>query len=798
MLSVLPFTPPQLEQFVERMKTAVEQQPLKRDEWKPWAVPPLEVFASVFEDYQQLYAKEFPDPMAVDAGPDQDEWHEGDRDDDEFSPTADAMPELPEPPLRERIAQPELPDKLEILGLPLLSYLTIRVMSQTVAGATDAEARQKALAELLNNPTTLYRRLTDLTCPKAAKSVLAADKDDEIERQLRYSGAALREKLRRTAAAMAVLGREWITKEEWEPRVLDEGEHGEEDFTAAHPLARLMVSFYFRGSISEQSKEHSVEFVHKSFREYLYAEAIVEALKTFGRAAKQGAVERDYWRDFEADRQPEHYKLSRQLSELLAPQWLKREVVSHLGNLLAWEIQRAAKPEADSSAEALRGEPTESLTLKQWETVRDGMAALWAWWTDGAHLRPQARDKGRGDYELRPAYVHELNDTWVRPRAAKLNLKLPIESPAKLDAHLGDALCRLTAWTHSFLVEQAGGLPGWPLPKIERYYGRYLPKEAGEAIARARAELTPAVPITTQSGPGPFQTTVQQGRQQWIVFAPSGELVDTQMSNKFNSRSQAFRLFIARINAVSGRPTGEFPSAISLNNVDWRAVNLDGARLIEASLDGASLHGASLNRAILLFVSVNHASLDGASLDGANLYGAHLYGAHLNHASLNGASLDHASLDGASLDGAGLIGASLDGASLDGARLDRARLDGARLDRARLDDARLDGARLDGARLDGARLDGARLDRARLDGASLDRARLDGASLDGASLVDASLDGTDLSDAKGLTIEQLQEIYWLSEETQFPPGAEFDQLKQDLLQRQRQREKARKQADSDQ
>jgi hypothetical protein len=40
------------------------------------------------------------------------------------------------------------------------------------------------------------------------------------------------------------------------------------------PFVKLMVSFYFKGGHPDQG----VEFAHKSFREYLFAEHIVETL----------------------------------------------------------------------------------------------------------------------------------------------------------------------------------------------------------------------------------------------------------------------------------------------------------------------------------------------------------------------------------------------------------------------------------------------------------------------------------------------------------------------------------------
>jgi hypothetical protein len=39
-----------------------------------------------------------------------------------------------------------------------------------------------------------------------------------------------------------------------------------------------MISFYFKGG----REDRGCEFLHKSFREYLYAEAVVEMLKDYG------------------------------------------------------------------------------------------------------------------------------------------------------------------------------------------------------------------------------------------------------------------------------------------------------------------------------------------------------------------------------------------------------------------------------------------------------------------------------------------------------------------------------------
>jgi hypothetical protein len=176
----------------------------------------------------------------------------------------------------------------------------------------------------------LYRSLTDLTCEKAGKAAFdSRDSGDEVERQWREVGLNLRERLRRTAAAMSALGVEHLSREEWKRRVLQNEKVERETQNAEdHPLTRLMISFYFKGGQPEQG----CEFAHKSFREYLFTECIVETLKEYGHNLSEREAERlparDYWRDFSRDEDRLRYEFSRDLACLLAPQWVRAEIFS--------------------------------------------------------------------------------------------------------------------------------------------------------------------------------------------------------------------------------------------------------------------------------------------------------------------------------------------------------------------------------------------------------------------------------------------------------------------------------------
>ncbi|MBL8188387.1 MAG: pentapeptide repeat-containing protein, partial [Acidobacteria bacterium] len=647
-LTLRPMRPDQLRDLTARMKTALETQPIYAPHTETaasWQIPDLTKFEPVFKTYEETFA--------------------------------------------EKRSQ-----RLEVLGSPLLAYLAIRVMAET----------EGDLTKLINQPTRLYRELTNLTCGGAGKFVAdKRDKPGERDAWWRTDGAKLRQLLQRTAAAMTINGKEYISKDQLARRVFD-GEDDETDDVVGEAgrestLSKLMISFFFKGG----HPELGCEFSHKSFREYLTAERIVEVLKEFGRASNEFTFPKrpKPERDFPANDDP-RYEFSRELSRLLAPQWLKQEVINHLEEMLRWEIQRSRygtgsvsdlSLTTDASAEtqvahAPRTASPSAATFHQWEQIRDGLADLWEWWVNGAHLRPQWENTKGKKRDIEPAFVHELIK-WSAPldEQEAYDQSITFEPATTMDAHLGDGLFRLCAWVHFFVAEA----DGWLAPREE---GKEPTPEQLWAGVSAKEVFYGATGQRKTDGEGKpphsFQASITQGNRQWRLFAPSGE-----NNNQFFSS-------IARVNSATDLPTDLFPARRFIKGID---------------LKGASLYGAILDGAIL---------------------------------------------DGAILDGAGLDGAILD-------------------------DASLDGARLNGASLDRASLDRASLDRARLNGASLDRASLDRASLNGASLNQTQLRSADLRNAINLTKEQIASA-WIDGFTQLPEG--FEELKAQMLERQRQQMKA--------
>src|SRR5262245_61541377 len=240
------------------------------------------------------------------------------------------------------------------------------------------------------------------------------------------------------------------------------------------------------------------------------------------------------------------------------------------------------------------------------EDVRDGLADLWEWWCDCAHLRPQVKTDRWKKSVIEPPFVEELI-RWAAPLTAEENEALPLESSTSLDAHMGDALCQICAMVHFYIAVNEG------LEQIEPGTLEYLKSDRE------------------------CQRLAERDQIKLVLFAPGGE------DNK-GSFNPTFRHYCARINSAFGSLLREFPS---------RAI-LDGVYL-----GSAALYLTTIIDAHLAFANLCRANLEGSNLNGANLNGTDLIGANITFASLIGASFIGANFNSASLKGANLEGAEL-------------------------------------------------------------------------------------------------------------------------------------------
>lgn len=287
-----------------------------------------------------------------------------------------------------------------VIALPLLALLAFR----TAAGWPGE------IAELLAVPSRLYRALIDQTAPHSGKA------DAEVPDSAHRGGSQLRRLLRRTAALVTTAGAERLSFAELDRRL-----RNDETFKAwsedRRSTRQIVVNFYFKGS----QEGFGCEFVHKSFREYLFAEELVATLEeeTAGHQGSFAPRDQPYWEDFPPD--TAHHRVSRRLAALLGPQWMTREVRAHLW----WLIDQAVAQDPE-----------------RWAWIRDLLADVYQWWAEGVPLRPSGRRDAPDDWAA-PMLSEVVRETFPR------GLGLDPPRLVTYDAHLGDALLQLAAYVHA-------------------------------------------------------------------------------------------------------------------------------------------------------------------------------------------------------------------------------------------------------------------------------------------------------------------------------------------------------------
>jgi uncharacterized protein YjbI with pentapeptide repeats len=432
-----------------------------------------------------------------------------------------------------------------ILRLPLLALLAVWVVLND----------ENPPEDLTIVRSSLYRRLVDLTTRYGGNIEPIGPSWPKI------TGDELRDLLQRTAAAITLRGTEHIPYDELTLRLeasdLTNPETVVGRAVIENQIAKLMLSFFF--NIGQQG----CEFIHKSFREYLFAEGIVAALKRNAELPGMNRPRDPRWREF-SESDPRQ-ALADELGLMLAPHWLGSEEWRHLAWLIEWEIRRMV------ATGGLRQSVEESLPLglEDWQVIRDRLANLWDWWAEGVHTRPQPyRERGTNALKFNLPFALRLAEQIIPTDLPRRSLPEPVSLTA-LDAHLGDALFRLNCTLH-FQINKA---TGW----LDR------PSLSGPDFAKAIWEGAEC------DLDHPYQTRIRQGERTWWVFAPSSP----DGINHYLDR------YFARINAADSYPEIRFPFGVDFSGVDFHSAPLSYLPFAGVSFRHARLAGAEINWSIL-------------------------------------------------------------------------------------------------------------------------------------------------------------------------------------------------------
>lgn len=538
------------------------------------------------------------------------------------------------------------PTETDVLGSPLLALLAFRTVAEWPGETND----------LFEQPSALYNALVEVTATHAGKAT------DTPQGTVHRGGRSLRRLLQRVAAVITCQGAESVSFAELEARLEDDDSLTEwaKEATSDSTLHELLVNFYFKGH-----RDLGCEFLHKSFREYLYAEAIVAALEEIG-LGRSGPLEpgRQVWGvDFVPG--TVHHTASRKLAGLLGPVWLTPEVRKHV----FWLIDRAA-----------------AVNREAWIWLRDLLNDIYCWWAEGSPVRARpVRRRSRTEWE--PPLVTELIEDDL-PRDGRV--RETTLSTFDYDAHLGEVLIQLTAFVHALLHDS---------PMLEgarnRQIGcsgdvRFRPfdGEARQLIGRMSSDLNR--PQGTGLA-GAYLRRVDLSREDLIgCDFRDADLREALMYDIEGRQMVLTEADMMGTELANSNMMGANMIRARLTNSLFTGVDLTAALLVDADLCGADMEHARL-----LYAVVNQAKAVGTSFSRADLTGARLSGATLSHARFRHARVHSADLTSAELGRADLTGADLSGANLTRANLRHARLDNAKVGSADLTRAVLEGTILD-------------------------------------------------------------------------------------------------------
>lgn len=508
--------------------------------------------------------------------------------------------------------------KLEIINSPLLAFLALRLVHET----------QYNPYILAKNPTLLYRELVNLTCAKGGQP---HHHDYDPSSGNRFSGRELRRLLQYTAVAMFICDQDNLSYQELDyrldlldPRWSENSSLYDRVDRTKHvcPLMDLMISYFFKGG----NQQLGCEFSHKSFREYLYAEALVSRLQTFGcnagpwGKAAEGCA---FW-----DETKENHPLGEFAEDLV------RLTASHR---VTPEIHRHIFALLESTIREDLGNPD---SLVDWVRIRDGLAEIWAWWMAAIPQRnvPRyIRKKRRTNYD--PSLFAEMSEEFlpvdsqdIRPRAI-----------GSLDAHCGEVFWQLNSVIHFEIAR----CENWLKQKDHWHKCR-------------------------KSSSNDYQAVVPKpDKGYWVLFAPGG----THVEGDPMEHKESF-IAISRINASEESRHHPFPTNARLQgnflaHSYLRGINAGIGKMSVANFSNSNLAGATLCGANLY-----SARLDRARLDRANLYSARLVDTSLDRANLNHAGFHHSEIRNATFLNANLtdsewVGAKLTSVDFTGSNISR-------------------------------------------------------------------------------------------------------------------------------
>src|SRR6476661_1999650 len=480
--------------------------------------------------------------------------------------------------------------KSELSREPLLLYLLAAMHRDKILKVEDFQGTNSTQAKIL-----IYNQ--------AVNWVLTEQRSDKLNRKLNRDLTELEtEDLRRilTEAGLCVVQsggecapvamiEERLREDNSVKALLEEAQKRIDD----NPLRNALAVFY----LQQGSKEGSVEFVHKSFGEFLCAERLKESLEEWTEPGKKG-------RGFKTS----DSQMDWEIYDLLGYGPLTEEIVEYLMGLL--------------TTPAVAGQESLFRPVELFQRLEN---FYWRW-CEGEFI------------DMLPESLPQKKMRLLRDQL-KTQVKTQDLGLRQIDIYAGLNVMILLLELHRY------GQQRDEFKDKMVFYPCGKPNAEGKLDDAGR--LLRLIGYSCCVGDFGFLPIV--GR-----FLSRANLSGAYLSGANLSGANLSGAYLSGANLIGANLSGANLSGANLSRANLSRADLSGAYLSGAYLRGAYLSGAYLSGAYLSGAYLSGANLSGAYLSGAYLSGAYLSGAYLSGAYLSGAYLSGANLRGANLSGANL------------------------------------------------------------------------------------------------------------------------------------------------
>ncbi|MEH1845249.1 MAG: pentapeptide repeat-containing protein, partial [Nostoc sp.] len=376
-------------------------------------------------------------------------------------------------------------------------------------------------------------------------------------------------------------------------------------------LNNLLTAFYIKPASGD--KGGSVEFVHKSFGEFLFAERLLESFVRWKTKTKVGKLQCE--EDLDSTT-----AMDEQIYDLLGYGNLTFEIVEYLMGLLA--------------------ESSEFQDVEHLRRLFQRLEDFYFRWCDGEFID-----------------ADDVNQPLIKKKQLREQLQLSEQENRlglrQVDVYTGLNVMILLLKLHRYAQTKddlKDKITFYPCgkPNTNQFDSGRLLRIIGYSHC----------------------LSISAFRENLRLFLRGADLRGADLSRAHLSSADLSGANLSRAHLSGANLSGANLSGANLSSAD-----LSRAHLSRAHLSGAYLSGANLSLADLSGAYLRVADLRDADLSRAHLSRAHLNLADLSCADLRDADLSRAHLSRANLSGADLSGADLSGADLSGADLSRANLE---------------------------------------------------------------------------------------------------------------------------